>query len=278
MHIPEHVRAQLERIRAEGEQQIEKLRADAITEALAMAQRLRDSDNDLIPLRLMCEHLALEAMHAEPIARRKHVAHYETARAAVKNAKAAIRAGIITPRDQGAGLPLDLAHWCSEDETLRPIDELMPHSRVMIRRSDARNWCESMGVDVPAFLHCKQTQAAPAQEQPAEIEAPPPPAPKRKGPSETHPQKATHLKKVVFEILNDSRPDPAKAVPAVMKRLRAGECKQRGVWVQEDRGEEVVYWQSDRMLEPKRANRRTIEEHVRDFSRRTSRAIDISRT
>ena len=171
MHIPEHVRAQLERIRAEGEQQIEKLRADAITEALAMAQRLRDSDNDLIPLRLMCEHLALEAMHAEPIARRKHVAHYETARAAVKNAKAAIRAGIITPRDQGAGLPLALAHWCNEDETLRPIDELMPHSRVMIRRSDARNWCESMGVDVPAFLHCKQTQAAPAEEVPADLEA-----------------------------------------------------------------------------------------------------------
>lgn len=172
MDIPEHVRAQLERIRAEREQQIEKLRADAVAEALAMELRLRGSDADLIPLRLMCEHLALEAMHAEPLGRRKRVAHYETARVAVKNAKAAIRAGTMTPRNQGAGLPLDLTRWCAEDETLRTLEEFMPHSRVMVHRSDARNWFESMGVDVPGFLHCKRTQAAPAQEQPAELAAP----------------------------------------------------------------------------------------------------------
>ncbi|MHB1372297.1 MAG: hypothetical protein ACYCWL_00220 [Thauera sp.] len=172
MDIPEHVRAQLERIRAEGEQQIEKLRADAVAEALAMALRLRGSDADLIPLRLMCEHLALEAMHAEPLGRRKRVAHYETARVAVKNAKAAIRAGTMTPRNQGAGLPLDLARWCAEDETLRTLEEFMPHSRVMVRRSDARSWFESMGVDVPGFLHCKRKQAAPAEEVPADLEAP----------------------------------------------------------------------------------------------------------
>ncbi len=180
MDIPEHVRAQLERIRAEGEQQIEKLRADAVAEALAMALRLRGSDADLIPLRLMCEHLALEVMHAEPLGRRKRVAHYETARVAVKNAKAAIRAGTMTPRNQGAGLPLDLARWCAEDETLRTLEEFMPHSRVMVRRSDARNWFESMGVDVPGFLYCKRTQAAPAQapdENAAHAPQPPAPAP-----------------------------------------------------------------------------------------------------
>jgi len=177
MHIPEHVRAQLERIRAEGEQQIERLRADAIAEALAMAQGLRGRDTDLIPLRLLCEHLAYEAMQAEPLTRRKNVAHYETARVAVKNAKAAIRAGNMTPRDQGAGLPIDLSHWCAEGETLRSIKEFMPHSRVMVRRSDARKWFESMGADAPGVLQCKQIPTAPAEEQPAEREAPAPQPP-----------------------------------------------------------------------------------------------------
>lgn len=176
MDSPEHVRAQLARIRADGEQQIEKLRADGIAEALAVWQRLRGSDADLIPLRLVCASLALEAMKAEPLPRRKQLAHYETACVAVRNAKAAIRAGIMTPREQGAGLPVDLSHWCAEDETLRTLEEFMPHSRVMVRRSDARSWLESIGAAVPSFLHCKQTQAAPTQE-PDENAAPEPPAP-----------------------------------------------------------------------------------------------------
>lgn len=163
MDIPEHVRAKIDRIRADGERQIKQLCDDGTAEALAMWQRLRGSDADLIPLHLVCASLAHEAMKAEPLPRRKQLAYYETAQAAVRTAKAAIRAGVMTPREQGARLPLDLSHWLVEDETGRTLEEFMPHRRAMVRRSDARSWLESIGADVPSFLHCKPTQAASAQ-------------------------------------------------------------------------------------------------------------------
>lgn len=163
MHIPEQVRDQVERIRADGEQQAEKLFADITAEGLELLQRLRGNDADLIPLRLVCKALAFEAMAAEPLPRQKGIAYYETACVSVRNAKAAIRAGIMTPRLQGSGLPVDLSRWCAEDDIPCTIEEFMENSRIMVRRRDARSWLESLDAEAPGILHCKQTQAAPTQ-------------------------------------------------------------------------------------------------------------------
>lgn len=219
MHIPEHVRAQLERIRAEGEQQIERLRADAIAEALAMAQRLRGRDTDLIPLHLLCKHLAHEAMQAEPLIRRKQIAHYETARIAVRNAKVAISAGSMIPRDQGAGLAMDLSQWCAEDETLRAIDDFMPHSRVMVRRSDARNWFESMGADLPGFLPREATSTPPTPSPPAVLEATKQKATRRKT------ERTTEANRAIRAILRnaDRGLSRAAAYSFVMQAIRKGD-------------------------------------------------------
>ena len=172
MHIPEQVRDQVERIRADGEQQAEKLFADITAEGLELLQRLRGNDADLIPLRLVCKALAFEAMAAEPLPRQKGIAYYETACVSVRNAKAAIRAGIMTPRLQGSGLPVDLSRWCAEDDIPCTIEEFMENSRIMVRRRDARSWLESLDAEAPGILHCKQTQAAPAEEVPADLEEP----------------------------------------------------------------------------------------------------------
>lgn len=172
MEIPEHVRDQFDRNRADDEQQMEKRVSDVTTEALDLLQRLRGNDADLIPLRIVCKALALTGFAWEPLLSRKGIAWYETACVAVRNAKAAIRAGLMTPRLQGSGLPVDLSRWCAADDTPRGIEEFIENSRVMVRRSDARSWLESIGAEVPAFLHCNQRQEEPKYEQPADLAAP----------------------------------------------------------------------------------------------------------
>lgn len=140
------VAAETSRIIADFEKQEQRR-----TEVL---RKLASGRTDLVPLAFLVESQATREYLEETDRDSHNRAFEEGARECVRALKRAILAGRITLRTR-SGVPCgqSLRWWCDEDETLKSLHEFMPHSRLMVRVSDAREWWLSeVGYDIPPYL------------------------------------------------------------------------------------------------------------------------------
>lgn len=143
--------AEVERIRDRIEAKLEEQRELELRRIVAIAH----GQNDLIPLGMLVESASIEAHKVQLQESKKDLAAYSSGRTFIRAAKRAIAAGQLTLREEGLGIPIEPSYvsaWCCEDETLSPLEKMMPRSDVMVRVSEARAWLESIGARIPAWL------------------------------------------------------------------------------------------------------------------------------
>lgn len=194
-------------------------------EALRFAANCVLGKSALIPLAVICDQIGQAAYKTEPSAHRKWCTYYESARAAVRAAKAAIREGHLICREQGSGMPLDLSAWCRQDETGEPICEFMPHVRAMVHTDDARRWLESIGAQVPTILQIEINSGKQSAARNNLDQATWPPPSTQRAPRRTSKDgpRQTVLRKAIFSILETHKPEKAAALEAVKSAIECGD-------------------------------------------------------
>ena len=71
-------------------------------------------------------------------------------------AKRAIKSGSLIVRQLSTMCPANdcagVRLWCDSDDTLKSVQEMEPHPRLVVKATDAEGWLIGMGVDVPSWL------------------------------------------------------------------------------------------------------------------------------
>lgn len=147
VRLPPEARAKVDKIRAEGSQEVE----DREAEFEARIKQLKSGGYRLIPISELAWSAAFAARQAEPLESRKDLAACESGRAFIRTIKTALLDGSLVAREQGSGIPVNDRSWCLENDTLLSLPKLMPHDRLMVRTDEVKAWLEKMGVATDAF-------------------------------------------------------------------------------------------------------------------------------
>jgi hypothetical protein len=130
-----------------------------------------------IPLGVLLDILAGEVFREtgkEPTREtleRADLEYCEGFRTLLGNAKRAILEGKLTVRQLTTLAPVNgepgIRAWCNRDDTLKNVDEMRPHERLIVKLEDARTWLGDMEVPVPEWLkagHERQVEKTQAPE------------------------------------------------------------------------------------------------------------------
>ncbi|GHU35441.1 hypothetical protein AGMMS50256_30660 [Betaproteobacteria bacterium] len=84
------------------------------------------------------------------------IEYYEGYRTLLGNVKRAILKGELTIRQLTTLAPVNnepgIQSWCNEDDTLKSVDNMRPHGRIVVKNEDARAWLISLGISAPEWL------------------------------------------------------------------------------------------------------------------------------
>ncbi|MGH8777585.1 hypothetical protein [Paraburkholderia sp.] len=138
-------------------------------------EQLREDIKQLLEghmsLATLARHMAYDSVNRpkRALTVQEDCIYYSTFRQFIRQAKSAIRSGVITVREPYMMMPVEARHlraWLDTDETLRQIEDMVD-TRLVFAVDEARAWLASIGARVPGVLAVSALRRQSSQPSPS---------------------------------------------------------------------------------------------------------------